>query len=170
MSIATGYSPARREMPSLRAKTNEIKSTHRRPQCVLVRLTEQRDPNLSCPLRLIAQERGSRRLFADGMLFDEAIFGSTPQSLRIDSMPICLARRSEARQERVDVDIGPLLGRVGLIWRIDQAARIARVQFEDQLIHRWWRPGGRRLPQAAVLQNRFDHVGLGQLDERHDFH
>ena len=72
----------------------------------------------------------------------------------------------EVRQERVDVDVGQLLRRVGLIRRFKQVVGKSGFQLQDQFIHFRWCPRGARLPQAAdhrsalvPVQNRFDHVG-----------
>ena len=44
--------------------------------------------------------------------------GATPQLTRIVLVPICVGDELEALQERVDVDVGSLLGLVGLVWII----------------------------------------------------
>lgn len=83
----------------------------------------------------------------------------------------------EVRQERVDVDVGQFLRRVGLVRRFKRAVGKGGVQFADQFIYVRRCPRGARLPQAAdhrsalvPVRNRFDHVGLRRLDERHDLH
>ena len=45
--------------------------------------------------------------------------GSTSQLTRIVLVPICVGDELEALQERVDVDVGSLLGLVGLVWRFE---------------------------------------------------
>lgn len=60
----------------------------------------------------------------------------------------------EVLQERIDVDVGQILGLVRSVGGFQRAVGKSGIPFQDQFLYPRWRPRGARLPQAAVLQNR----------------
>ena len=58
---------------------------------------------------------------------------------------------SEALQERVDVDVGQLLGLVRLVQRFERAVCKGGIQLQDQIFYVRWRPRRRRLTSSPKL-------------------